>query len=529
MQKKKQTTFLWITSIVALNIASFWRLLTFGLWKDDWSLIWASLYNTYYYKGYFNHPGTPLEFFLLSPIFGTRAFFWQSFGLLLHVIVSVLVGVFITELIKSKKAGFLAGVFFASSYLGLETIYFASTQVVQLAAIPLLLSLIFFIRSLKNFKNNFLFFFCFLLLSMVLDPPRIAPIILLLPLLLFVFPKNETIDSLKRFAQIIYPVSLLFIAGVLTWWFIKFSPGTLLGQAIHQTFRNPIFLLQKSHVLGHYFAAMANIFTGLLYGIGQDEQNTGVYTRLFGYAGLGIFLATLATIGLWIKIKKQFLGLLTFFLLWIFLFYLPNWLSEPRAPMAGAHRYVFLSGIGFVGLVAYLLSLVQSKKLFITLAAVFILLNVYKANALLMWQYTYRDNAIVTNIWNKVNHDVLQKETNSIFMFFGAQPWVGQDIYLSGSAPFAIIRNGSASSPQEYFINPTQTPIMTADTKAVLGYLCYPHQRIINLSFVAYKKDRVPLSHIHAWQVLPGGKLVNISAKERALLKETADHLNCSL
>ncbi len=532
MQKKKlnslfiihysKSLLIWLSFIILLSFASFWQVFGFGLWKDDWSLIWSSLYNTQYYHGYFNHPGTPLEFFLLSRFFGTHAVLWQSVGFILHVIISVLVGIFISKLTQSKKAGFLAGIFFAASYLGLETIYFASVQVILLATIPLLLSLIFFLRSLNTPRRNLLLAASYLLLAIVIDPPRIAPIIILFPFLLFLFDTNRTIVLFRKISAIVYPLFFLSMSAALVVWFQKYSLDTLLGKALHQRLLTPSSAWSKAHVFGHYFATIANMFTGLIYGIGQDEQNTGMYSRFFGYLGLGIFLATIGMCIAWVKTKKRFLGICTFLLLWIFLFYFPNWVSEPRAPMAGAHRYVFLSSIGFVGLVAYLISLIKNNKLFIGTTIVFVALNIYKANILLSWQYSYRSDAVVTAMWNTINKDVPQGEINSIFMFFGAQPWTGQDMYLSGSAPFALLRNGSSASPREQFTDPTQMPIFTVDTKAIQNYLCYNNQRIINLYFVAYKKDKVPLSHIHAWNVLPSGKLVDISGKERQILKKSA-------
>lgn len=516
---KRYEKLLWNFLIILLSLASFWRVFSFGLWKDDWSLIWSSLYNTYYYHGYFNHPGTPLEFFLLSRLLGTNAFLWQSVGFLLHVAVSILVGLFIQTFTRSKKAGILAGLFFAVSYLGLETIYFPSVQVIQLATIPFLLSLISFIKSFKKFSPNFLFSIFYFLLSLALDPPRIAPIIIFIPFLLFLFPENKTIKQLKKIIFIVYPVFFILISIALVWWFTNYSLGTLLGNALHQKTLTLSFMFSKAHVLGHFFATIANIFTGLIYSLEQDEQNTGIYSRVFGYLGFGIFLATIGDCITWIKTKKQSFGMISFFLLWIFLFYIPNWVSEPRAPMAGAHRYIFLSSIGFVGLIAYLLSFLKANKLFFFLSVAFIALNIYKTNALLSWQYIYRSDAVVNTIWNTINHDVPAKETNSIFMFYGAQPWVSEDIGLSGSAPFALLR--------EQFTDPTQMPIFTVDTNAILNYLCQPHQRIINLYFTAYKNDKVPLSHIHAWNVLPGGKLVDISEKERLILKQKAGKDGC--
>lgn len=519
---KKYNFFFWILAIIFLSFASFWRVFSFGLWKDDWALIWASLSNTYYYHGYFNHPGTPLEFFLLSKLFGTQAFFWQSFGFLLHIFVSLLVGIFLEKLTNSKKVGMLSGIFFAATPIGLETIYFPSTQVIALAAIPFLLGLIYFLQLLSNStrKNLFasLFFF---LLALFLDPPRILPIIFLLPLVLFLKPQTKTIQTYKKFFLFFYPIIFIFLAVAISWWFTRYSLDTLIGKIIARHALTLGFIFSKLHDFGHFFATIANLCIGLMYSIQQDNQNVAQYSRFFGYFGFAIFLLTLFLCFIWIKSKKYFAGLTIFFLGWMFLFYFPNWVSEPRAPMALAHRYVFLSGIGFIGLVAYFVAKIQNKLLYFFAVLFFLFLNIYQANRLLFLQSTYRNNTVIANMWEKVNADVATNDKNSIFMFFGKEPYLTQDIYLSGAMPFAYLRKD--------FTDPTQMPILTQNATQVLLYLCQPNQKIINLYFVAYEKKKISLHHVYAWHIANGGTLINISQKERKILQGLAAKTDCKI
>src|SRR5258708_39832110 len=87
-----QQTLLYTFFLIIVTLASFWRVVTFDFWKDDWFIIWTSLYT---HSSYYNHPGTPVEFFILSRIFGLHADYWMLLGIVLRIAVSYFVYAFI--------------------------------------------------------------------------------------------------------------------------------------------------------------------------------------------------------------------------------------------------------------------------------------------------------------------------------------------------------------------------------------------------------------------------------------------------
>lgn len=504
-KNKKIQTILYIFSISALSLASFWRIISFGFWKDDWFIIWSSLYS---YSTYYHHPGTPIEFFILSHIFGLNPAPWMLFGIILRIFASYFVGLFIFHLTKSKLAGFLAGIFFACSYVGLETIYFPSTHVSPISGIPILLSLIYLIKTLqekKVFIKKFLFFFC---IAFILDPARIIPVLFLLPFLyLLLIPTKESL-FVKKFLLKFYLIFAFIGIPILGIWFISFPYHSLLDTLIQKSISNPLFIFTKIKLIGNFSASIANLFIGAFYNLLQDEHNTGVYNKIFGRIGFGIFLLSIASFIIFIKSKSKQAGYLAFFIFWAFIFYLPNFLSEPRAPMAGAHRYLFFSSIGSIGLIAYLIANINKRWLIIILSAVFIIANIYKANVILAWQSTYRSAIMIERMWQKVNDDVPKNELNDIFIFYGSQPWLNHSIGLSSNAPFMLERHMHGS--------PDTFPVMTTDRNIILNSLCY-------------KRPQLPISHIYAWEVKPNGILLSKTQQYRKIYKEEAEKSGCKV
>jgi hypothetical protein len=119
---------------------------------------------------------------------------------------------------------------------------------------------------------------------------------------------------------------------------------------------DPVQFAPKINRIMNLFAAIGNMFIGLFIPMKQNEQNTGVYQSMYGYTGLILFFIGTVTYVYSLHITSKRLGIISLFVLWGFIFYIPNWFSEPRAPMAATHRYLFLSSIGFIALLGYGLS-----------------------------------------------------------------------------------------------------------------------------------------------------------------------------
>jgi len=508
-QKHRFKKLLFLSLLVILTFGTFWRVLYFDFWKDDWFIMWCMKFGQSSCP-YYHHPATLLQFFVLTHLFEQNAVLWQLFGIIMRIIISFLVGIFLYKLTLSKLSGFISGVFMAVSYAGLESIYFPSGQTVALVAIPLLISLIYFINALNGKKGSIWLFTTFLLLGIILDPARIIPILALIPIIYYLVPSNKK-KLIKKLLVWFYILCTVLGVPILTLWLFAFSSHSLLVKSIFNSIHNPLFFLSKIRLIGNLFASVANIFTGIIYSLQQDEHNTGLYSKLFGRIGAVIIVSGIGFFLYFLKKKSRTAGIISLFTFWTFLFYLPNWLSEPRAPMAGPHRYIFLSSIGFICLIAFLLSKIKYKWIIILLSIIFISLNIYKTNSILNWQSSYRSIDVVEGIWKTVDNDVEKGQQHVILAFVGEQPWLSQSIELSASAPFMLRRNIHG--------NVSGFPVMTRDPSLILSYLCPTSKKII----------KIHIAQVYEWEVLKGGKLKNVSVSERRMLKNLAKDQSCAL
>ena len=506
-QQKQFVNLVLVTSIICLTIAGFWRVLTFDFWIDDWYLIWTSLYNFSGGHWYFNHPGLPLEFYVLSHVFGLQVLWWEIVNLLLKIIVAYLVGIFMFELTRSKKIQFLSSLFFAASYLGFEAIDSPIMNVAALVSIPMLLSIIYFIKSLQGKISFLLYSLIFLGVAIILDPARMIPLFILFPLLLFHFPKNSNVKLVIKYLKRVFIVGLVIGLPLFALWFWHFESNSQIGHVLYSIFSDNFSVLRKINRVGNLFATIGNMWSGLLYPLPQDPQNAGVYIRWVGWIGIAFFLSGLISFVQFIKTKKKVVRAIAFFILWIFLFYLPNWFSEPRAPMAGPHRYLFISSIGFCCLVAYLVLQLKNKWLVVLISGIFIGLNLFQANRILTWQATYRSKTVVENVWNTVVRDVHFNNTQLIFVFYGEEPWLHQIVDLSAASPFVLKKHLGKSVP---------APLFTRDPKVITAYLCSNTN-----------KQQISLSDIYAWNITKNGGIENISQTVRSSMVLYAKQQGC--
>lgn len=505
LQKKWIQVSLLLALLTLLALASFWRVLSFDLWIDDWYLLWGSLHNIGATVWYYNHPDLPLQFFFLSRVFGVHAIYWELYGLLLKIIDAFLVGYFLFTLTRSRKTGFLAAIFYASSYVGMETIYSPIMNAAAVVAIPLLLSLCAYIRFVRGNKKELVKSLIFIGIAFLLDPARVLPIILIAPVLWKLLSKKHILLPKK-----LVPIMLIALGlaiALFSVWFGIFEPGSQIAIAVKTFPEHPVFILSKLNRVGNFLASIGNLFIGTVYSMQQDAQNTGFYSRFFGVSGVIVFLLGLGSFVLWLKRKASIFGISAFFILWTFLFYLPNWFSEPRAPMAGPQRYLLLSSIGLCCLIAYLISKIRIKWVAIILSVLFIALNVFKAHSILAWQSTYRSTVVVERMWKTVIHDVPQTEQYPVFVLYGQQPWLHQIVDLSGVYPYLLIANRSVVSS-----------LVSRDPVAIQTYFCtyMPHARLAD-----------KLTHIYAWDIHNGSHVENISVRQRDSLASILKGTTC--
>lgn len=478
---------------------SFWRGLFFDFFQDDNLFIWNGLYHPFAQIFTFRHPGTPLEAFLLSHLFGLHLFFYELVGLALKICTAYLAGVFLYKITNSKLTWFLASIFLAVSYTGMYAMNSFSFNVPALAAIPILLSLIYLVGSLKENKYDIWKFVVFLMIGIVLDPARVLPTFCLIPFFLFLFRKSKNLTFIIAFLKKLLIVFLAIGLPIIAIWYIKSTTGgaSMPEVFIRGMFSNPKFMITKIKDIGNYFATIANVFTDIVYGLSPiaPKYEVSIYASVFGLAGFGIFIGGLVSFIYFLKKKSQTSIIIALLVFWAYIFYLPNYLQEPRAPMTSIHHYLFISSIGSVGLFAYLISLIKKKWVLVSLSILFIMLNIYKANTLLFLQSLYRQSSYIENSWHIISSGVPRNEKGDIFLFKGYRFWIDNSIYSYGAFHFLMLRKNP---------NASEYPQLTYDENFIIGKLC---------------TKQISIAHVYAFEATTPGKLINITNLERMKLE----------
>lgn len=514
---------IFIATIFLLPFICFWKVLSFEFFQDDYYFLWNAIYNPFVQIINFRHPGIPIEAFLLVPFFGLHQIVWEILGILLKGITAYLISIFLYKLTNSTRTGVLAGLFFAISYAGISIVgafnYHGPAQV----AIPLLIALIYLVKSIREDKKHFWKFVIFLIFAILPDPARTLPIFVMLPFFFFLFPMSKNMRAVQQF--LLKFILVFFAVGIplLATWYVVFSigKGTQLEMFIKRMHTNPQNTIVQLKYVGNFFATMTNLFTEVVYGLQANGPGyeTANYTRSFGIIGIGILLAGITSLFYYFRRKSRFFLLISFFIFWIYVFYLPNWLAEPRVSMTSQNHYLFLSSIGYICLIAYILSFIKKQWLLIVMCVSFILLNIYKDTTTLSLEFPYRSAATIDSTWHTVSKDVVKTAPHDIFLFTGNIMWLSNSIIFDGAYYFLLLKNDS---------NISDLPQLTFDETLVFDRLCSPTKRVSYYnSVISY--SQVALSNIFAWEEKSPGILVNRTQQEREKLLLEAQQKNCHL
>lgn len=496
---------LWILLLFLLGIAVYWQSLLFTFSKDDWGLLWGSLHDLSIYNSYAIHPATPIEFFILSHIFGTNPFGWQVFGIFLRVLIGFVGGCCMFALTQSKKVGILSAIFITVCFAGLESINFVSGHATALSLIFLLGGFYVWIRFITKKSKSITGFVVLSLIGFVLDPGRALPFFVILPLSFFFFSKRiVSVQRIKKYLIIFLPIAMIILSIFIAWYTTQ-STGSQFAIFLNKFFHSPVILVKKFYLVGNYFGSIGNLLTGWIIPNMQDAQNTGVYNKIIARLAVIVFLATCGSCYMAIKQKSTRWKIISFFLVWIFLWYIPDWLFEPRTPMAGSHRYLLMSGVGLSMLLAYLISFVKSKFLFFAVAGFILIANIATIQGILAYQKTFRSQESFQHIWQKVEREVGNTPGPQIFVFTGKYPYEDMIAGLSGGFPFAL----------EKGIDKQQNlPMLTNDPAVIVRFLC---------------TTGIPLSHVFAWDILSPTQVRSYTNEERAFLQAYARAKGCDL
>jgi hypothetical protein len=514
----KKFKWLYIAVLCALTLASFWRYLGFTFWKDDWFLVWGTLYNHFpAFRQFGYRPSAVVEFYWMTKFFGTNALPWQILGVILRVGAALALSFFAAELTSSRAVGLLSGVLAAATCIGMDAVGWPSAHGVLTTAIFLLLGLGYFVRYLHGKKDAWLpLGILYIGIAFVLDPFRMFPLFFIIPLL--ALPLIISAKRKRVFTRIVTVEGVAVAICALAGWII-FRNDILASQLFSHLARYSDFntVVKKTYVIGNYFNSTGNLLFGWLLRFPEDAS-TGVYNKIVARLGFLVFCIMLGMgYGYW-KTKSKKIGVLVFSLLWIFLFYVPNWLYEPRLTLGATHRYMVIPSFGFILAISYILVNLRKRTLLIGGSLIFVISNMVMANYRINEAAVYRARVFVDSLWQTIDRDVSKSKAAGIFVFEGKDPVKTYALALSGSSPFALLRGISSIY---------DTPIVTGDRKLIQQFLCEPNVSRTVPGGVVTEKDIIPLNHVYSWRVSFSGGLTNISMPTRRELLISAMDSGC--
>ncbi len=510
---------LFFSFLFLLSLLTFWKALSFDFFQDDYIFLWNALYHPFAQLFNFRHPAAPLEALVFVRLFGLNSTLWELLGITIKTITAFLTGVLLYKITNSKLAGFLAGVFFATCYAGMYIVNAFNFHVPAFVAIFALLSLICLVDAIKGQQKRIWLFIIFFVLGIVFDPARGLSILFIIPLFLFLFPKSKNKTKITRQLTIILFAFLAICIPLLTIWYFVLPIGdTQVSVFLRILHINPMLALSKTKDIGNYFATIADLFIYPLYSMTATKPiyETLDYQRIFGVGGIVSFIFAVASFIYGIKKKSQTFAVIGFFILWTFLLYLPNFLAEPRRPMDPQHHYLYISAIGFIAVVAYILSRIKNKWILLLLCICFIMLNIYKVNTILSLEAPYRSTVLVEQALQTIVSQVPRGEANDVFFFRGNYDWLGNSITFFGGSHFLLLTKDP---------NGDNIPQFTFDGDLLFNQVCYDHPK----DAIGTEYKHVPISHIYAWEAIVPGKLKNITNQERERLTREIVGKNCKL
>ena len=507
----------YVAFIILLSSLSFWRVLTFDFWRDDWRLL-CTIENPLLLPTLFHkielHWGAWIENALLFPVFGWDPLWWHVFGIALRVVGAFAVAAMVFGLSRSKKIGALAGLFFAASFSGLEAIGWPSVHVASVVIIFLCTGVYFwhkysYEKKIKNVALGFL-----LLTGAVLaSPARSLPILVVLPFIeFFSWWTAEVKEALWRIAVRFASLSTILITVTLLLTSrldVVLGINTDAGWYIQR-------LTQRPELLKNYFSTIGNLLFGWIVPI-QESMGLVAYNQRIAIMALLVVIGG-GMCGLVYGLRKKSHRALfaVFFLVWVLLFYVPGYLFFPTV-IGGSHRYIAVAGVGLVGVMAFLVGSIKNTIVCFLTAVLFITLNVVTSNRILKKESTHRSFRVVENVLQNIVKDFPKKEHGSIVMLLGNPELHYSILEMPGSVAYAAKIH--ACGDYGHFFP-------TTDTNLIMGLLCDDAPKERQLGALPLPPSPVPLSKVHAWEI-EGETIKNVSQREQERLREQARSRGC--
>ena len=493
----KKQSLIFILLIVSLAFLSFYQAFNFSFIIDDWFLLWGVLYDRSTIDPFFQtHPNVVYQFILSAPVFKFNPFYYQFLGFLLKIIDSFFVALLILSITKSKSAAYFSAIIFSSSVGGIETFTWASGRSAALL-IPLISSgLFFWINAKKETIHKYFISIILIILTILSDAGNGIVVIPMLILWELLDLQNFSKHKMKKF---LFKICSLLAIPLILFWYL--SPR-IEGRSIYLIKNIFIILANFPQMLIKFLTSIGNLLVGWIIPI--VELNHLTDPNIFNtIAGVLFFIWTIILIFAFWKRKSTIFRILLFLSIWIFLGLIPGWLTqsdyiERQSYTAVSHRYLTLSSIGLIGLIAYSTSFIKRKYSFPILTAV-IILNLWSSYRILSWESIYHSAVTQNYLYNQIDKDLPKGDEKNKILVFTGDHWVRIALDWNDFYPLALKRGITRKS---------EFSTVTNDLDRVKELICAPDEN-------TPPKFRLP--NLYAWDV-GSGDIYNVSKQLRSVI-----------
>jgi len=465
LSNKTFLVFVLLGTIIFLSWFSYGKAFDYYFWRDDTKVVWlhkylpSRMYNINAESVARGRVGAILFDYITFTTLGLSPAAHQNFGFVLRVVNTFLLFAFATILFRSRKIGILAAVLSASFIGGLEA--YSWVRGIGFMITLVLLTVIFYIHSYySKSKKFFILALFFVSLSLMMDMWRTLGVIFVVALWEFlqffsIKPFRSRKDSVIRIA--IYIATTYSILNMM-----RALAGKTNGGGVPIPIFRSLAYAYKNNLFGRFFTSLGNLTRiPFLYTPEEGGLSTGDQTSLYIGITLLIFLGALITLFL-IKRKKEYIPWIII-LIWIPLFYAPNWLYEQSLVVASTHRYLAFSATVLPIFWAASLAKFRWKKLAIFLFVITILLNLNHARKVVAHDYTIRGKDVVLPLWEKMVATVPVGEVNTMLSIKGESNLLGYVFHWSGEYPFATLKGINSKDKLPIFVNPSLASQMVCD------------------------------------------------------------------
>lgn len=385
-----------ILLILTITLLAYGQSIKMYFWVDDWGLAYKMIFpydapnpsnfgGGFWGSGAYRHNATP--FIFLYPLFGLSAPIYFALGILQYFLLAWLVYRFLEYISQNETIALLAGVIFASGYIGSYAIYRLSNsyQLIE-TAIFSILTVWSFIKHFRTGKSVWYWLSLLLFISTIELFFLRAHGIILLILISFVFLVGLRKVKIKLFTNIakLIPFILLYYFFYVVDYRGGIESGVNNSANYISTLFKTLVIDENWKLLNNLIASFGNLIvplpvTEILY------KHVGHYLfysveSISKYIGAVLLLGMGLVMIIAIKARRNEWKLIPLSILWVFSNIIIYFVYMPTSTMVSNSRYAIPAFVGSSMASATFLYLIFTKKLAIIFTIILSLTYLYLTN-----------------------------------------------------------------------------------------------------------------------------------------------------